>query len=60
MYEVVVSLANIGITDAETEAGQELLLDEANHYTLRMQAARTLGKHLGNAFCPGNIAAQAR
>jgi len=46
VYEAVVALANIGITDAQQKL-EELLLDEANHYTLRMQAARTLGKHLG-------------
>jgi HEAT repeat protein len=47
VYEVVVALANIGITGVEQELA-DLLVDEANHYTLRMQAARALGKQLGN------------
>ncbi|RLC58670.1 MAG: hypothetical protein DRI30_02300 [Chloroflexi bacterium] len=47
VYEVVVALANIGITGVQQKLA-DLLLDEANHYTLRMQAARTLGKQLGN------------
>jgi len=47
VYEVVVALANIGIAGVEQKLA-DLLVDEANHYTLRMQAARTLGKQLGN------------
>jgi HEAT repeat protein len=47
VYEVVVALANIGIAGAEQKLA-DLLVDEANHYTLRMQAARALGKQLGN------------
>jgi HEAT repeat protein len=47
VYEAVVALANIGIAGAEQKLA-DLLLDEANHYTLRMQAARALGKQLGN------------
>jgi HEAT repeat protein len=47
VYEVVVALANIGIAGAEQKL-VDLLVDETNHYTLRMQAARALGKQLGN------------
>ncbi len=47
VYEVVVALGNIGIAGVEQKLA-DLLVDEANHYTLRMQAARTLGKQLGN------------
>ena len=47
VYEVVVALANIGIAGAEQRLAN-ILADETNHYTLRMQAARTLGKQLGN------------
>jgi len=47
VYEVVVALANIGIAGAERKLA-DLLIDETNHYTLRMQAALALGKQLGN------------
>ena len=47
VYEVVVALANIGIAGAEQRLAS-ILADETNHYTLRMQAARTLGKQVGN------------
>ncbi|MCP4874028.1 MAG: HEAT repeat domain-containing protein [Gammaproteobacteria bacterium] len=47
VYEVVVALANIGIAGAEQKLAN-ILADETNHYTLRMQAARALGKQLGN------------
>ncbi len=47
VYEVVVALANIGIAGAEQRLAN-ILADETNHYTLRMQAARALGKQLGN------------
>jgi len=46
VYEAVVALANIGISGCEEKLA-DLLADETNHYTLRMQAARALGKHPG-------------
>ncbi len=47
VYEVVVALSNIGIAGVEQKL-TDLLADEASHYTLRMQAARTLGLQYGN------------
>ena len=47
VYDVVVALANIGIAGSEQKLA-DLLADETNHYTLRIQAARTLGSQSGN------------
>ena len=47
VYEVVVALANIGIAGSEQKLA-DLLADETNHYTLRIQAARALGGQSGN------------
>ncbi len=47
VYEVVVALSNIGIAGVEQRL-TNLLADDANHYTLRIQAARTLGLQYGN------------
>jgi HEAT repeat protein len=46
VYEAVVALANIGIAGTEQKLA-DLLVDEDNHYSLRMQAARALGKQFG-------------
>lgn len=42
LYEVVGALANIGVAGSEQKLAN-ILVDETNHYTLRMQVARTLG-----------------
>ncbi len=52
VYEAVVALANIGISGCEEKLAG-LLADETNHYTLRMQAARALGKHPGKSCGQG-------